>query len=57
MDELYDLQNDPREFHNLAGKREVASVERRLRGQILRWMADTEDPDYPEFAAAPGCGT
>jgi arylsulfatase A-like enzyme len=28
--ELYDLQNDPAEMHNLAGRPELASVQRKL---------------------------
>ena len=33
--ELYDLQGDPGEFHNLAGRSEYASVEAELRASLL----------------------
>ena len=36
---LFDLKNDPRELTNLAGKKEYADVERRLRAMIDAWQA------------------
>ena len=36
--ELYDLQNDSSELHNLAGKRDLASVERELRAALTEKM-------------------
>jgi arylsulfatase A-like enzyme len=38
MFELYDLQSDPSEFNNLAGKPEMADVERHLKGLLQEWM-------------------
>jgi arylsulfatase A-like enzyme len=38
MFELYDLENDPREFHNLAGTKEVAAVEHDLKAALQEWM-------------------
>ena len=38
MFELYDLQADPHEFHNLVGRPAVAAVERQLRAALQEWM-------------------
>lgn len=38
MFELYDLQNDPGELHNLAGKPEEAGTEQQLRAALEEWM-------------------
>ena len=42
--ELYDLVNDPWEFHNLAGKAEHAETERRLKTALKAWRHETGDP-------------
>ena len=42
--ELYNLKADPWERHNLAGKPELADVERELKARLLEWMTETEDP-------------
>ena len=39
---LFDVQNDPNETNNLAGKPEVADVETALRLQILEWLMQTQ---------------
>lgn len=39
---LFDVQNDPNEIHNLAGKPEVVDVETALRLQILEWLVQTQ---------------
>jgi choline-sulfatase len=39
---LFDVQNDPDEIHNLAGKPEVADVETALRLQILERVMQTQ---------------
>jgi len=51
--QLYDLRDDPHEFVNLAGRPELADVERRLRDQLEAWRRDTGDPlcDPAELAA------
>lgn len=36
--ELYDLEHDPNEFNNLAGKPEAAGVERELKAALQEWM-------------------
>lgn len=55
--ELYDREADPYETINLAGRPDVADVERGLRDEVLRWLVETSDvvpwdPDprfEPEF--------
>lgn len=42
--ELYDLQTDPVERENLAGRPAYAEVERDLRERLLNWMQATGDP-------------
>ena len=41
--ELYDLQSDPYEVHNLADAPDTADVRNRLSGELDRWIADTGD--------------
>lgn len=41
--ELYDLQSDPYEFQNLAGKPEYALIETGLRKELDKWMALSGD--------------
>lgn len=47
---LFDLEHDPYEMTNLAGKREHAALERDLRAQLMKKAKETGDP-FP--AAAP----
>ena len=42
--QLYDLRNDPHEFHNLAGQTAFAATEKRLRAELFRWRLQTRDP-------------
>ncbi|MHC4509403.1 MAG: sulfatase, partial [Planctomycetota bacterium] len=42
--ELYDLANDPWEFHNLAGNPEHAESEQRLKTALEAWRHETDDP-------------
>jgi len=42
--ELYDLESDPLEVTNLAGRSEVADVERELSARLSSWMRETNDP-------------
>ncbi len=42
-EELYDLANDPFEFHNLAGDPERADIQDRLRTRLAEWQAETND--------------
>ena len=39
---LFDVENDPNETENLAGKPEVADIETALRLQILEWLVQTQ---------------
>lgn len=51
--ELYDLQNDPIEYHNLAGTAEHQAIETRLKKELHNWRQKTHDPllDPAIFAA------
>lgn len=42
--ELYDLQADPYEFNNLAGRPELKAVQERLLKELHRWRVETQDP-------------
>ncbi|MEZ6059011.1 MAG: sulfatase-like hydrolase/transferase [Planctomycetaceae bacterium] len=42
-DELYDLQNDPFELHNLAGDPQRAELLARLQQECSRWQLDVRD--------------
>lgn len=42
--ELYDLDEDPWEQHNLAGNQRVNALEEQLSDQLWSWMRDTDDP-------------
>lgn len=42
--ELYDLEADPLEQHNLAGDPAVATIERELSARLWTWMRETSDP-------------
>ena len=43
-DELYDLQSDPQELHNLIDAPAPAAVRDRLHAALLAWMNETRDP-------------
>lgn len=43
MFELYDLEQDPREFENLAGKKSARGVERELKAALQEWMIVERD--------------
>ena len=48
--ELYDLREDPNEFHNLATSQEHAEVLHELMRKLSDWMHDTYDFLPPAFA-------
>lgn len=47
--QLYDLQNDPWEFNDLAEKPEYEEIKFRLYEKLKKWQEDTDDPlRFPE---------
>lgn len=42
--ELYDLEKDPVEIENLAGRPEVATIQNDLSDRLWHWMRETNDP-------------
>jgi arylsulfatase A-like enzyme len=57
-EELYDLEADPHEVNNLAGKAEHLSTLERLRNVLDRWIEETNDqgrtPEPPELVRSQG---
>jgi uncharacterized sulfatase len=47
-EELYDLQNDPYEVNNLAGKKEYAKIQRSLSSKLDKWLKEADLGTYPE---------
>jgi N-sulfoglucosamine sulfohydrolase len=43
-EELYDLQKDPDQIVNVAGKAEYAPSQTKLRARLDEWMRETADP-------------
>jgi len=43
-EELYDLQEDPLEMHNLVGHPDCEEEHRRLAQELTRWQEETDDP-------------
>ncbi|HET9780799.1 MAG TPA: sulfatase [Candidatus Dormibacteraeota bacterium] len=44
LTELYDLEQDPGEIDNLAGRPEVAEIEKELSDRLWHWMREAKDP-------------
>lgn len=42
--QLYDLENDPWEFHDLSSDPEYAEVKQRLLNELFKWQKETGDP-------------
>ncbi len=43
MYDLYDLEEDPYELHNLAGKEAYKEIEKELKGELIEWMILNQD--------------
>jgi uncharacterized sulfatase len=58
VEELYDVENDPHQVHNLAGDPKHADLLRRMRTQCTDWMKRTGDlgllPEYEMLRRAEG---
>ncbi len=52
--ELYDLENDPGEIHNLIGQAEHSEIERSLREQLHKWRENVIDDPFcdPQYLAS-----
>ena len=46
--ELYDIQDDPHEIHNLADDPAFASVKQNLLEKLDRWLVEYDQNEYPE---------
>ncbi len=46
--ELYDMENDPAELANLAGRKEHAKVEAELRDRLVKFVEETGDPFFSQ---------
>ena len=44
MIEVYDLDVDPLEERNLAGRPSIEAVQQRLSAELWSWMRETDDP-------------
>ena len=55
VEELYDLQTDPWEIHNLAGDPKHEETLKRLRTVLEKWIEDSNDQG--RFAEPPGAAT
>jgi hypothetical protein len=51
--ELYDLEADPLEQHNIAGRDHIDEVERELNERLWAWMEETDDPLLKGPVASP----
>ena len=56
VDELYDLESDPTELHNLIHHQEYEDVRREMYHRMFNRMKETRDPFYrdlwwPKFGA------
>jgi N-sulfoglucosamine sulfohydrolase len=43
-EELYDIEADPQQLHNLAGNTEWRGIQDKLRSDLEHWMSVTADP-------------
>ena len=43
--ELYDLEADPNEMHNLAGEPESLDVEAEMKDRLLHWLTTADEAD------------
>ncbi len=53
FDELYDLENDPQERKNLAEGDDYQNIRKNLAAELVKWMAETNDPILQGPVASP----
>ncbi|HPG40503.1 MAG TPA: sulfatase-like hydrolase/transferase [bacterium] len=46
LEELYDLQNDPNELHNLASSPDYADIKETLKTRLFDWILQTRDSGF-----------
>ena len=46
FEELYDLQNDPKELNNIANKSEFKEIKTKLSSRLKQWCIDTRDSGF-----------
>jgi N-sulfoglucosamine sulfohydrolase len=51
IEELYDLETDPHEIHNLADSKKHEKIKKRLSGKLSKWMKECDD--RPEKKGSP----
>ena len=51
VEELYDLQNDPHEIHNLANNPARAELKKQLAAELAAWIKSTNDTGLRELSA------
>ena len=53
LEELYDVEDDPHEIHNLAYKKEFQQVRQKMENILIKWIKEIDDkgfyPDSPEI--------
>ena len=57
VDELYDLEADPHEMTNLAGREALADTESQLRARLMEWMREVGDDLPSRVGDLPAPGT
>lgn len=46
FEELYDIQNDPKELHNIADKAEFREIKNKLSARLKQWSIETRDSGF-----------
>ncbi|MCH2208567.1 MAG: sulfatase-like hydrolase/transferase [Lentisphaerales bacterium] len=46
FEELYDIQNDPKELQNIANKDSIQKIKKRLSERLIQWSLETRDSGF-----------